>query len=429
MTALTFAKNGGYEDIVQILMLHTDNDIRTEFAYSDYLQSVSPEFVDFELISNIIIYIHEKVDNSSSILVFLSGYDDIISCNESITNSRINKDDIYIFMLHGSMNISVQNEVFEHIPGKQKIILATNVAETSITIDDVAYVIDTGRVKEKTYDTLGNAFALTVNWISKASAKQRAGRAGRCKAGKCFHIYSRERYQSMLLTTIPEILRVPLQELCLNTKLLAPSHVSIADFISRAMEPPTKVAIDKAIDSLKMLGALDEEENLTSLGKKLLHLSVEPQYGKILLYAITYKCLDPVLTIVSCLVNKDPFILPPLSQMNVIVMKKKKELSAQSLSDHMVYLRAFLLYQNILGEKQCARLWNDYFLSESVLNVISATRVQLMGQLRALGYVGSIEAQRFFNRYSDNWPVIKMVLLQGFYPNLAYYNNNVLHTR
>lgn len=406
-----------------------DDNLRSEFAYADYIQSVSPEYIDYQLISNIIIYIHEKIEKTSAILVFLSGYDDIINCKDAILKSNINKNAINICMLHGSMNVASQNEVFNCKPGKQKIILATNVAETSITIDAVAYVIDTGRVKEKSYDSLGNAFALSVNWISKASAKQRAGRAGRCKPGVCFHIYSRERYNSMLLTTIPEILRVPLQELCMDTKLLAPKDTSIADFLSRAMEPPTKVAICKAIDSLKMLGALDEDENLTKLGNKLLNISVEPQFGKMLLFAITYKCLDPVLTIVSCLVNKDPFMLPPLSHVNVNVMKKKKELAGKSLSDHMLYLKTFLMYQDNLRDGSNSLMWNEYHISKPIMDMILATRMQLMGQLRALGYVGSVEAQKFFNSNSNNWSVVKMVLLQGLYPNIAYYNNNALNTR
>lgn len=350
-------------------------------------------------------------------------------CNDAIINSRLNKSDVSIFMLHGSMNIGAQSDVFRHVPFKQKIILSTNVAETSITIDDVSFVIDSGRVKEKTYDTIGNAFALNKNWISKSSAKQRAGRAGRCRPGICFHIFSKIRYESMLLSNIPEILRVPLQELCLNTKLLAPSSLSIEDFLLKAIEPPTKVAINKAIQSLKILGALDEEENLTVLGSRILSLSVDPHLGKMLIYSTIFKCLDPVLTIVACLVNKDPFILPSQARLNSCAMGKKKQLAADTLSDHLVLLKAYMSWQSAISKNKATEFCDEFFLSEPILDITSLTRIQLMGQLRALGYVGNIHTIKAINKHSDSWPIVKAVILQGLYPNIAYYENNVLKTK
>lgn len=108
----------------------------------------------------------------------------------------------------------------------------------------------------------------------------------------------------MMMSSTPEILRVPLQELCLHTKMLAPSNMEIVNFISKALQPPSTMAIQKAIQSLKSLGALDESENLTYLGRHLTQISVEPHLGKMLIYACILKCLDPVLTIVSCLNQK-----------------------------------------------------------------------------------------------------------------------------
>lgn len=94
------------------------------------------------------------------------------------------------------------------------------------------------------------------------------------------------------------------QELCLQTKMLAPRNMSITDFLSLALEPPSIMSINSSIESLKALGALDEDEALTQLGRHLLHLSVEPHLGKILIYSVIYKCLDPILSIVSCLTHK-----------------------------------------------------------------------------------------------------------------------------
>lgn len=195
---------------------------------SDYDKTISDELIDFDLIIHVIKYIH-GTNKPGSILVFLPGYDDIMLCQEHLLASGLRNSEIAIFLLHGSMQIGAQHDVFNTIPGKRKIILSTNVAETSITIDDVVFVIDSGRAKEKTYDAVTKLIMLfcfyfvvmyllqisgigqlQTTWISRACAKQRAGRAGRTRDGLCFHIYSRARYNSMQANRTPEILRVSL---------------------------------------------------------------------------------------------------------------------------------------------------------------------------------------------------------------------------
>ena len=132
-------------------------------------------------------------------------------------------------------------------PGKRKIVLSTNLAETSITIDDVVYVIDTGKVKVKSYDALTGVSSLKAEWVPQASAIQRKGRAGRCREGICFHLFSRQRYETFEKYQIPEIFRVPLEELCLQSKSLAPIDLSIADFIGLVPEAPNTTVIKRAV--------------------------------------------------------------------------------------------------------------------------------------------------------------------------------------
>lgn len=129
-----------------------------EHLLSDYDKTISDEMIDYDLIIHIIHYIH-SMQKPGSVLVFLPGYDDIMLCQELILNSGLKVTDFVIFMLHGSMQIGAQHDVFNVIPGKRKIILSTNVAETSITIDDVVFVVDTGRAKEKTYDAVMRVLA------------------------------------------------------------------------------------------------------------------------------------------------------------------------------------------------------------------------------------------------------------------------------
>ena len=123
-------------------------------------------------------------------------------------------------------------------PNMRKVILSTNIAETSLTIDDVVYVVDSGKVKENSFDALTGISMLRMVWISKTSATQRKGRAGRCQPGVVYRLYSRPRFDNFATFQTPEIMRTPLMELCLHTKLLAPPVTPIADFLARTPQPP-----------------------------------------------------------------------------------------------------------------------------------------------------------------------------------------------
>ncbi|CAI5462408.1 unnamed protein product [Closterium sp. Yama58-4] len=193
-------------------------------------------------------------------------------------------------------------------PLLRKVVLATNIAETSITIDDVVYVVDCGKAKETSYDALNKLACLLPSWISKASAHQRRGRAGRVQPGICFHLYPKAVYDSLLEFQLPEILRTPLQELCLQIKHLGLGHVQ--SFLSKAMQPPEPLAVQNAVQLLETIGAFTPDEQLTSLGCHLAAIPVEPRIGKMLIFGAIFNCLAPALTIAASLAYRDPFVLP-----------------------------------------------------------------------------------------------------------------------
>lgn len=312
-------------------------------------------------------------------------------------------------------------------PGVRKIILSTNIAETSITINDVVFVIDSGKVKEKSYDTLSHVSMLKSVWVSKASALQRKGRAGRCRPGFCFHLFSRLRFNNMQEFQVPQLLRMPLQELCLQTKLLAPTSCPVAEFLSKAPQPPPAHTVRNAVQMLKTIDALDQHEDLTDLGYHLADLPVEPHLGKMVLCAVVLKCLDPILTIACTLAYRDPFVLPAQGSLKRAALLCRKRFTSGTFSDHMALLRAFQAWQKARSEGWERSFCEKNFLSQATMDMILGMRTQLLGQLRAIGFVRARGGSdiRDVNMNSENWAVVKAALLAGMYPNLVHINRDM----
>lgn len=191
-----------------------------------------------------------------------------------------------------------------------------------------------------------------------------------------------------------------------------------------ALEPPSKLSISKAIASLIYLGALDKNENLTNLGKHLVLLSIPPELGKMLLYSVFLKCLDPVLTIVATLAHKDPFILPTDPNQKELANKKRKSLSYDSLSDHMILLKCYQMWIRKKKNNETIAFGKEYFISLSNLKMIMATRHQLLAQLRGTGFLIVSASQgdllHQLNVNSGKWAVVKAALVAGLYPNVAF---------
>lgn len=391
---------------------------------SVYHHSIVDDRVDVDLIISLLYKIHCKPQNGA-ILVFLPGYDEIISLRDRIQeDERFSDGSRYIlYLLHSQMQSPDQKRAFKNPgPGIRKIILSTNIAETCITINDVVFVIDSGKVKEKSYDALTSVSMLKSHWISKASSVQRKGRAGRCCPGVVYRLYSRVRFEGMQEFQDPEILRFPLQELCLHTKLLAPSNCLIADFLAKAPEPPAFLITRNAVHLLKQIDALDPFEDLTELGHHLADLPVEPRYGKMILYSVVLKCLDPILTIACALAYKDPFLLPSQPYQKRAAAMSRRKFAAGTFSDHMALLRAFQGWQKARAEGWERSFCEKNLLSFSTMEMIVGMRTQLLGQLRASGFVrarggGDI---RDLNSNSENWAVVKAALCAGMYPNIVH---------
>ncbi|XP_049871809.1 3'-5' RNA helicase YTHDC2-like [Pectinophora gossypiella] len=430
-TAYDYATDNGHTECAKLLSTYNhaeetkdqteEENAADNFLLDVYHHTVSEELIDHDLMLALIKHIHINLPKGS-ILIFLPGYDDIVTLRDLIQGcAEMNAMKYQIFTLHSNMQTLDQKKVFNPLPNARKIIISTNIAETSITIDDVVYVVDSCKVKEKYYESNGGVCSLQCVWTSRACCQQRAGRAGRTKPGHCFHMCSKRRFNTLPLNSVPEILRVPLQELCLHTKLLAPGNTPIADFLSKALEPPSFLAVRNAVALLKTIGALTPMEDLTEIGQHLLDLTVEPKLGKMLLYACVMKCLDPILTIVCSLANKEPFQI----SMNPENRKKgstaRKEFSAESYSDHMALLRAFQAWQTARANGTERAFCSKNLICGATMEMIVGYRSQLLAQLRALCLVkarGSGDIKDV-NLNSEKWHVVKSVLVAGLYPSIA----------
>ncbi|XP_064165023.1 3'-5' RNA helicase YTHDC2 [Anguilla rostrata] len=362
-----------------------------------YHHSFDDEKVDLDLIMHLLANICQSSDEGA-VLIFLPGYDEIVGLRDRILYDDKRFADhshrYQVFTLHSNMQTSDQKKVLKASPaGLRKIILSTNIAETSITVNDVVFVIDSGKVKEKSFDALNHVTMLKMVWISKASALQRKGRAGRCRPGICFHLFSRLRFNNMLEYQVPQLLRMPLQELCLHTKLLAPITCPIADFLSRAPEPPPTLIVKNAVQMLKTIDAMDPWEDLTELGYHLADLPVEPHLGKMVLCAVVLKCLDPILTIACTLAHRDPFVLPAQAAHRRASLLCRKRFTAGTFSDHMALLRAFQV--------------------PSCYSPSCFVRARGGGDIRDV------------NLNSENWAVVKAALVAGMYPNLIHVDRDM----
>jgi len=387
---------------------------------------------ELELIAVTLRYIFEeqiftgRVPDDVAILVFLPGWDDISRLQYILSQDPLFMDPNHciVLPLHSSVSPEAQKKVFERpLKGQTKIVLATNIAETSVTIDDVVFVIDCGKHKEKIYDPVTNLSNLEVTWISKANSRQRMGRAGRVRNGYCYKLYTRRRYQSMADYQMAEILRTPLEEVCLQVKVLNLGKVS--DFLSQAMEAPQELTVQQALQLLQVVGAIDKQENLTTLGRALALIPLNPRIGKMLIYGSLYHCLDPVLTIASGLSYRDPFVLTTQVDRER-ARRVKLDFSMNSRSDHIALLNAYDQWEQSENKLQFCQ---DHFLNSSTMETMKEMKEHLkrliLNLFGIMGYNDELDNPLVvdkiakLNENSRNIELIKGIVLSGVYPNVA----------
>ncbi|OAY40762.1 DExH-box ATP-dependent RNA helicase DExH1 isoform X2 [Manihot esculenta] len=402
--------------------LFEDVDISSE--YKNYsastrlsLEAWSGSLLDLGLVEATVEFICRH-EGDGAILVFLTGWDEISKLLDRIKGNKLLGDPskFSVLPLHGSMPTINQREIFDRPPpNKRKIVLATNIAESSITIDDVVYVVDCGKAKETSYDALNKLACLLPSWISKASAHQRRGRAGRVQPGVCYRLYPKIIHNAMLQYQLPEILRTPLQELCLHIKSLQLG--TVGSFLAKALQPPDPLSVQNAIELLKTIGALDDNEELTPLGRHLCTLPLDPNIGKMLLLGSIFQCLNPALTIAAALAHRDPFVLP-IDRKNE-ADAAKRSFAGDSCSDHIALVKAFEGYKEAKHNRNERAFCWENFLSPITLQMMEDMREQFLTLLADIGFVDISRGARAYNQYSHDLEMVSAILCAGLYPNVV----------
>jgi HrpA-like RNA helicase len=370
----------------------------------------NPEANYIQAAMTTIFQIHLTQKLPGDILVFLSGQEEIenmeTALNESIAKLGSEIQPMIICSIYANLPTELQAKIFEPTPANsRKVVLATNIAETSITIDGIAYVIDPGYVKQNVYNPTTGMESLVVVPCSRASADQRAGRAGRIGPGKCFRLYTKwSFYNELELNPTPEILRVNLVGVILLLLSLGINDLVNFDFMDR----PSTETIGKSLELLYALGALNHQGMLTKTGKKMAEFPIDPMFCKCLLVSEKFGVFHSVLSIITMLSEGGNLFYRPKDKREQA--DKQKEKFIHELGDHFLLLRVW----NEWVDSGYSNQWcEDNFIQYKSMKRIRDIRKQLLGLSTRIGIDVNKEDD------NDNELTIQKALVSGFFPHVV----------
>merc|ERR1719266_439424 len=337
-----------------------------------YSREPESDYLDASLMSVMQIHLNEP---PGDVLLFLTGQEEIdTACEVLFERMKClgpEVPELIILPVYSALPSEMQSRIFDPAPpGSRKVVVATNIAETSLTIDGIYYVVDPGFVKQKVYNSKTGMDSLVVTPISQANAKQRAGRSGRTGPGKTYRLYTERAYRDeMLATPVPEIQRTNLASTVLQLKAMGINDLLHFDF----MDAPPVEAMIHALELLHTLSALDDEGLLTRLGRRMAEFPLDPNLSKMLIMSVNLGCSDEILTIVSMISVQDVFYRPKEKQ---AVADQKKAKFNQPEGDHLTLLAVY----NAWKTNKFSSAWcYENFVQMRTLKRAQDVRKQLMG--------------------------------------------------
>jgi pre-mRNA-splicing factor ATP-dependent RNA helicase DHX15/PRP43 len=376
-----------------------------------YTPNPEPDYMDAAIKTTMLIHTSQ---DPGDILVFLTGEEEIEdACRRLRTESdRIRVRDpklppLLAVPLYSSLPPHQQQKIFDPAPpGGRKVVVSTNIAETSLTIDGIVYVVDPGFSKQKVYNPRTRVDSLLVSPISQAAAQQRAGRAGRTRPGKCFRLYTEKSFESELQAqTYPEMLRTNLGSIVLQLLNLGVEDLVHFDF----MDPPAPETLMRALELLNFLGAISGEGLLTEVGKLMAEFPVDPEFAKMLIEAPKLKCSAEILTVVAMLNVPLVFLRPADKRREADAAKNS---FAHKDGDHLALLQVFNAFQ----ESDRSAAWcKQHFLNPRTLKAAENVRSQLSRVMNRLN-LELISCEPISQRGYEN---IRKAITAGFFMQVA----------
>ncbi|RXK38857.1 ATP-dependent RNA helicase DHX8/PRP22 [Tremella mesenterica] len=370
-----------------------------------YTKDPEPDYLEAALITILQIHLMEP---AGDILVFLTGQEEIdTSCEilyERVKALGPQVPELIILPVYAALPSEMQSRIFDPPPpGARKVVIATNIAETSITIDGIYYVIDPGFAKQNAYDPKLGMDSLIVTPISQAQARQRAGRAGRTGPGKCYRLYTEVAYRNeMLPNPIPEIQRTNLASTILTLKAMGVNDLISFDF----MDPPPAPTMLTALEQLYALGALDDEGLLTRIGRKMADFPLDPPLSKMLIKSVDYGCSEEALTIVAMLQAGGQVYYRPKDKQAQADAKKAK--FHQPEGDLLTLLA---VYNGWKGSKFSNPWCFENFIHTRAMKTAQDVRKQLIGIMDRYKH-DLVSCGSNYNR-------VRMAICSGFFRNAA----------
>lgn len=346
-------------------------------------------------------------EGPGDILVFMTGQEDIeITCYALAERLRELGEDVaplLILPIYSQLASDLQAKIFDKAPpGTRKVIVATNIAETSLTVDGIYYVIDSGYCKLKVYNPRIGMDALQVFPVSQANANQRAGRAGRTGPGKCFRLYTESGFcHEMLESTVPEIQRTNLANVVLLLKSLGVDNLLEFDF----MDPPPQENILNSMYQLWVLGALDNTGDLTPLGRKMVEFPLDPPLSKMLLMSETLSCSAEIAIIVSMLSVPSVFFRPKDRQEESDAAREKFMVAE---SDHLTLLHVYQQWrQHHYSNAWCA----EHFVHAKAMRKVREVRSQLLDIMK--------QQKVSHTSCGTDWDVVRKTICSAYFHHAA----------